>query len=141
MPMLYHIPKSVSSPIVQCLVELGLVGDSLVANELSFADIKESSYLDINPMGTAPTFQDGDVIIWESGAVLTYLLERYDTHHKLHPASLSTTSTPAQIADFTAWQLAQRGILPRLQEMIESGGEYRVLGTIGRLLSWSDCRL
>jgi glutathione S-transferase len=97
--MLYHIPKSVSSPIVQCLVELGLVGDSLVANELSFADIKESSYLDINPMGTAPTFQDGDVIIWESGAVLTYLLERYDTHHKLHPASLSTTSTPAQIAD------------------------------------------
>jgi glutathione S-transferase len=66
--------------------------------EKSFSEIKVPEYLALNPMGTSPAFQDGEIIIWESGAVLTYLLERYDTEHKLHPASVSSESTAEQIS-------------------------------------------
>jgi hypothetical protein len=62
----------------------------------SFSELKLPEYLALNPMGTSPAFQDGEIIIWEFGAVLTYLLERYDTEHKLHPACLSTESTAEQ---------------------------------------------
>lgn len=54
---------------------------------LSFADLKSSEHLARNPMGSSPTFVDKDfnIDIWESGAVLTYLLEEYDKEYKLHP--------------------------------------------------------
>jgi glutathione S-transferase len=98
-PTLYHIPKTCSSPLVQCLVELDLVKKHVVkVVETTFSGIKKPEYLAINPMGTAPAFQDGEIIIWESGAVLTYLLERYDTEHKFHPACLTAESTEEQIA-------------------------------------------
>jgi glutathione S-transferase len=97
-PTLYHIPKTISSPIVQCLLELDLVNKQVEVVETSFSGLKVPEYLALNPMGTSPAFQDGEIIIWESGAVLTYLLERYDTEHKLHPACLSSDSTAEQIA-------------------------------------------
>jgi glutathione S-transferase len=97
-PTLYHIPKTISSPIVQCLLELDLVNKPVEVVETSFSELKVLEYLALNPMGTSPAFQDGDIIIWESGAVLTYLLERYDTEYKMHPACLSTESTAEQIA-------------------------------------------
>jgi glutathione S-transferase len=97
-PTLYHIPKTISSPIVQCLLELDLVKTQVDVVEKSFSELKVPEYLALNPMGTSPAFQDGEIIIWESGAVLTYLLERYDTEHKLHPAFLSPESTAEQIA-------------------------------------------
>jgi glutathione S-transferase len=98
-PTLYHIPKTISSPIVQCLVELDLIQTQVVeVVEKNFSELKTPEYLAVNPMGTAPAFQDGEIIIWESGAVLTYLLERYDTEHKLYPAGLSAESTAKQIA-------------------------------------------
>jgi len=85
-PTLHHVPKTISSPIVQVLHELGLVPDHINVNTLTFDDLKKDSHLAVNPMGTSPAFQDGDIIIWESGAVLTYILERFDLEHKLHPA-------------------------------------------------------
>ena len=42
-------------------------------------------------MGTSPAFPDSDkgIVVWESGAVLTYLLEAYDTSFRFHPVPLS----------------------------------------------------
>ncbi len=34
-------------------------------------------YLKINPWGRIPTLVDGELVLWESNAVLTYLSERY----------------------------------------------------------------
>jgi glutathione S-transferase len=49
---------------------------------------KAPEYLEINPNGRIPaitdTFTDGKPIrIFESGAVMQYLVERYDTEHKI----------------------------------------------------------
>jgi len=83
---LYHIPKTISSPIVQIMMEMKVPCPPVKIVTLNFSDIKSPWYLAINPMGTSPAFQDGDLIIWESGAVLSHLLETYDTSFKFHPA-------------------------------------------------------
>lgn len=49
---------------------------------------KESWFLDINPNGRIPAitdkFSDGELIrVFESGAILQYLVDRYDTEHKV----------------------------------------------------------
>jgi glutathione S-transferase len=84
-PTLYHVPKTISSPIVQTLLELDLVPSVVQIEVLSFADLKGTSHLMINPMGTSPAFRDGDTLMWESGAILNYLLEEYDTEYKFYP--------------------------------------------------------
>jgi glutathione S-transferase len=97
-PTLYHVPKTISSPIVQCLLELDLLNNPVEVKEISFEALKSPEYLLINPMGTAPAFQDATIILWESGAILSYLLERYDTKHKLYPPCLSSNMTTEQLA-------------------------------------------
>jgi glutathione S-transferase len=85
---LYHVPRTISSPIVQCLLELGAVG-KVTVEEMEFSSLKQERYLAINPMGTSPGFQDGDIVIWESGAILDYLLVLHDPDNILHPEEQS----------------------------------------------------
>jgi glutathione S-transferase len=96
---LYHIPRTISSPIVQILLELNLVNNPIEVEEISFRTLKSEEYLSINPMGTSPAFHDTDldITIWESGAVLTYLLERYDTEHQFYPKPIHSLSTEDDI--------------------------------------------
>jgi glutathione S-transferase len=146
---LYHVPKTISSPIYQCMIELDLpiqviagsssgseadspaVSDSTNANNdmvngknilrvntITFPELKSPEHLQRNPMGTSPTLQqqkvdpstgsdhnqddnnndDETFTIWESGAVLSFLLLKYDTEYKLHPDP--QTSSQSQIATF-----------------------------------------
>ncbi len=49
---------------------------------------KEQWFLDINPNGRIPAIVDTDesghdLKIWESGAILQYLVDRYDKDHKI----------------------------------------------------------
>ncbi|KAI1411213.1 glutathione S-transferase [Hypoxylon sp. FL1857] len=50
-----------------------------------FDDIKKKPYTDINPNGRVPAIQDpnNDITIWETGAIITYLVEQYDTEKVL----------------------------------------------------------
>lgn len=91
---LYHIPKTISSPIVQILLELNLVNDPIIVEEITFPSLKTKRHLAINPMGTCPAFRDTDldITIWESGAVLTYILERYDTEYQFYPKPINDPS-------------------------------------------------
>lgn len=97
-PTLHHVPRTISSPIVQCLFELDVVNRPVEIVEKGFSDLKKPDHLAINPMGTCPAFQDDSIILWESGAVLDYLLERYDPNYKLHPAPITPSSTPEDTA-------------------------------------------
>lgn len=83
-PTLHHVPGTISSPILQVLIELGL-REKVEVKTLTFPELKQAAHLAVNPMGTSPAFQDGEVRIWESQAVLTHLLEMHDTSHRLHP--------------------------------------------------------
>jgi glutathione S-transferase len=50
-----------------------------------FEDIKKPEYVAINPNGRLPAIQDPNtgITLWESGAIVEYLIERYDTQHQL----------------------------------------------------------
>ena len=107
-PTLYYVPRTIGSPIYQILLELGLAsgpgtglaschgsnnGAQVNVKTLSFSDIKTEEYLrDVNPMGTSPAFKhenhptQGKIQMFESGAILSWILEEYDTSNIIHPA-------------------------------------------------------
>lgn len=51
---------------------------------LEFPDMKES-YLSINPNGRVTAIEDPttDITLWESGAIIEYLIETYDKQHAI----------------------------------------------------------
>ncbi|KKY15530.1 putative glutathione transferase [Phaeomoniella chlamydospora] len=65
------------------LEELGLPYES---KYWEFADLKTLEYESMNPNGRTPTLVDpnnGNFTIWESGAIVQYLVDRYDTEGKI----------------------------------------------------------
>lgn len=64
------------------LEELGLPHE---VQEVPFPDLKKEPFLSINPNGRKPALHDPNtgITIWESGAILEYLVETYDTEHKI----------------------------------------------------------
>lgn len=70
-------------PKVQILLEeLGLPHEVI---GVPWPDIKKPAYLAINPNGRLPSIQDPntDITLWESGAILEYLIEKYDKEYRL----------------------------------------------------------
>ena len=51
---------------------------------LDLEGVKKPDYLAINPNGRMPALQDPNtsLTLWESGAIVEYLIERYDTGHR-----------------------------------------------------------
>lgn len=64
------------------LLELGLPYEAV---DISFPDLKKPDYLAVNPNGRMPSIYDPntDITLWESGAIIEYLIERYDETRKL----------------------------------------------------------
>ncbi|KAF5246914.1 hypothetical protein FAUST_1099 [Fusarium austroamericanum] len=57
-------------------------------------DPKEDWFVAINPNGRVPTIEDpnSDIILWESGAIMEYLVETYDVNQRL--CGTSTSNIP-----------------------------------------------
>ena len=55
------------------------------AKELDFPDLKKEPYESVNPNGRVPAIQDPNtgITLWESGAILEYLVETYDKEKKI----------------------------------------------------------
>ncbi|EAQ92652.1 hypothetical protein CHGG_00887 [Chaetomium globosum CBS 148.51] len=53
--------------------------------DIQFSELKKPDFLAINPNGRMPAIQDPntDLTLWESGAIVEYLIEKYDTERKL----------------------------------------------------------
>ncbi|KIV83613.1 hypothetical protein PV11_05626 [Exophiala sideris] len=65
------------------LEELGLPFEIV---KIPITDVKKPDYVALNPNGRLPTIQDpnlNNITIWESGAIIDYLIERYDQDRKL----------------------------------------------------------
>lgn len=68
--------------IIMILEELGLPYE---AKDISFPELKQEAFLKINPNGRMPAIHDPNtgLTLWESGAIIEYLVEKYDTEHKI----------------------------------------------------------
>ncbi|KAF3483018.1 glutathione transferase [Arthroderma uncinatum] len=64
------------------LEELGIPYET---EKIPREEIKQAPYTKINPNGRTPALYDPntDLTIWESGAIVIYLIDKYDKDHKL----------------------------------------------------------
>ena len=71
-----------SFKIILILEGLGVL---YTIEEVRGADLKKPEYLAINPKGRVPSIHDPntDITLWDSGAIIEYLIERYDDTHRL----------------------------------------------------------
>ena len=53
------------------------VGQPYDVRLVSFAAMKETAHLTLHPFGQIPTLQDGDLALFETGAIVLHLAERY----------------------------------------------------------------
>lgn len=64
--------------IVQWYLEELSIPYEFVLLDMTAGEHKAPEYLAINPIGKVPAIEDGDLKLWESGAILLYLAEKYD---------------------------------------------------------------
>ena len=72
----HHIPNTRSMLIVWLLEELGLDYD-VQKYELKPASLRTEEYTKIHPMNRVPSIEDGDVSMFESGAIVQYILAKH----------------------------------------------------------------
>lgn len=73
---LHFAPNSRAGRIVWLLEELGLPYE---INKMAFhpKDLKSDEHRARHPLGRVPVLEDGDVTLYESGAIVEYILERH----------------------------------------------------------------
>lgn len=86
--------------VLWCCDELDLTYTRIDAGR-EFGKIDEPAYRAMNPNGLVPMLIDGDLVIWESNAILRYLCNRYGGE-RLYPADPAARSRVDQWLD---WQL------------------------------------
>jgi len=94
------------------LEELGISYENKFLDFGSTADpngMKSATYLKVNPNGRIPAIIDhknGDLVLWESLAIVQYLLDKYDPEHKL---SATTETEKYQILQWMSFQISGQG--------------------------------
>jgi glutathione S-transferase len=110
---LYHSPRTRSVRIYWLLEELG-VPYELETLAFTPETLKAPAYLNVHPLGKLPAIQDGDLILFESGAILEYILEKYG-NGRLAPAP----GDPARGA-FLQWvHFAEATAMPPLGDIAQ----------------------
>jgi glutathione S-transferase len=91
---LYGGARTRASIVQWYLEELGRPYEYISLN-LQAGDHRQPDYLAINPVGKVPAIVDGDLKLWESGAILLYLADKYD----------ATVETAEQRGELAQWVL------------------------------------
>ena len=82
---IHHAPNTRSVRAVWLFEELGLPYE-LVKYKLGDPAMRSPEYLKVHPMGRVPAVEDGDVTIYESGAIVQYILALYG-EGRMQPAT------------------------------------------------------
>src|SRR6201995_1994193 len=53
------------------------VGQPYDVRLLSFADMKQAAHLALHPFGQIPTYQEGDLALFESGSIVLHIAEQH----------------------------------------------------------------
>lgn len=129
------------TPMVQWyLEELGIPYEYISLN-ISAGENRKPEYLAINPMGKVPAILDGNLKLWESGAILLYLAEKYQKKPTLLDESAqvmqwvffaNATLSPALFIEETR-KTEMPGLLAALNQILQNK-----LFLVGNNLSAAD---
>jgi glutathione S-transferase len=111
--------------IVQWYLEELDVPYEFVMLDMQAGDHRQPEFLAINPFGKVPAIADGEVVLWESGAILLYLAEAY-----------GGATTPQDRAILAQWTLFGNATLAT-GVFVESSREKempRLFGTLSHIL-------
>ena len=89
--------------------------------DMQAGEHRQPDFLSINPMGKVPAIVDGDFKLWESGAILLYLAEKY-----------GGDSTPEERAQWAQWALFANSTLA-IGVFIETNREREMPSLMGAL--------
>jgi glutathione S-transferase len=92
---LYHCPDARSLRPLWALEEMGL--DFELINMAFPPRATYPGYLDLNPLGTVPTFVDGDLTMTESSGICQYLVDKYG------PSEIGVYPSDAHYGDYLNW--------------------------------------
>lgn len=87
--------------IIQWYLEELEVPYEFVMLDMQAGEHRQPEYLKINPIGKVPAIVDGDFQLWESGAILLYLADKYS----------KTPLSPEQRGRFSQWVLFSNATL------------------------------
>ncbi|KAI0676497.1 glutathione S-transferase [Trametes maxima] len=90
--------------VAMVIEELGLEYD-IADIDIQNGAHKQPAFLELNPNGRVPALVDhtnGDFTIWESNAIIQYLLDKYDPEHKLSVTDANDKYTLLQWLFFQA---------------------------------------
>lgn len=73
---IYHAPQSRSIRVVWLAEEIGLAY-RLETLGMFTPQMKQPGYLEIHPLGKVPAIDDDGFVLWETSAILEYLVARY----------------------------------------------------------------
>jgi glutathione S-transferase len=113
MVTLFHSPRTRSLRVLWLLEELGIPYE-LRTLPFTPESLKSPEYLRINPLGKVPAIQDGDAQMFESGAIVEYLVEKYG-NGRLAPAP----GTPARAAYLQWIHFAEATAMPPISELAQ----------------------
>ncbi|KAJ5709766.1 hypothetical protein N7493_010057 [Penicillium malachiteum] len=94
-------------------------------------------FLKFNPNGRLPAITDGKTRVFESGAIMLYLVEKYDTERKISFAPEDTPGYSEQLS----WLMWQMGGLGPMQGQAHHFTGFAPSGLIGRLYMVLNTRL
>ncbi len=87
--LLYDFPGSPNTYKVRLLLEfLDLDYDTRTVDIMN-EEQNEDWFREINPRGQVPALEDGDLVLWDSQAILLYLAEAYDDKARWWPRMAS----------------------------------------------------
>ncbi|CAI4210949.1 unnamed protein product [Parascedosporium putredinis] len=69
----------------KCALIMEELGIPYETKFVAFEDVKKEPFISLNPNGRLPAIEDPNtgLTLWESGAIVQYLIEQYDTEHKI----------------------------------------------------------
>eukprot|EP00879_Flechtneria_rotunda_P001169 GHRR01001315.1.p1 GENE.GHRR01001315.1~~GHRR01001315.1.p1 ORF type:complete len:211 (+),score=33.81 GHRR01001315.1:203-835(+) len=123
---LYTCPFTRGSTVEWYLKELGRDDVEQVIVDIRKDQQKDPEYLKVNPFGKVPALEDGEVKVFETGAVLLYLADKF-----------GQLKTPEQRATVNKWVVYANASLSGLfyEDQRKQGIEAALLAPLNKVLA------
>ena len=109
---LYYARNSRAVRVAWLLEELNIEYE-IQKFDLGSKEMRSPDYLEIHPMGRVPTLADGPVKIFESGAIIQYILEKYKNN------SLVPSFEDQEFSNYLQWfHYAEGMIMPPMNIIV-----------------------